>query len=324
MDLISIIVPIYKVEKYLNRCVESIVQQTYSNLEIILVDDGSPDNCPKICDDWLQKDNRIKVVHKENGGLSDARNAGIALAAGNFIGFIDSDDWIAPEMYERLLNSIHKDETDIAACTVEMTWEDNKEKNKLLTVKENVVLSQIEAQETLLNEDKLNHPVWNKLYKRETIDGLLFEKGKYHEDVFWTYKAIGNADSISIIDYVGYFYFQRNDSIMGHDYSIDWIDYVDAICERHEYFETKYPELETRARLYINQNCIYHTQMTYKHLSGEKKKTMLDYMRKVNKKYKVHLKDYSSVSLSQGVFIAMSRVSLKYTALIKNLFRIGI
>ena len=122
--MISVIVPIYNVEKYVNKCVGSIVNQTYTNLEIILVDDGSPDRCPEICDEWAKKDSRIKVIHKKNGGLSDARNAGMKIASGDYIAFVDSDDWIAPEMYERLLMAIKNDNSDIAACAVKMVWED--------------------------------------------------------------------------------------------------------------------------------------------------------------------------------------------------------
>ena len=107
--LLSVIVPIYNVENYLDRCVESIVNQTYKNLEIILVDDGSPDNCPRMCDKWAEKDSRIKVVHKENGGLSDARNAGIPLTKGEIISFIDSDDWIEPAAYESLYNQAYRE-----------------------------------------------------------------------------------------------------------------------------------------------------------------------------------------------------------------------
>ena len=114
-EKISVIIPIYKVEKYLNRCVESVVNQSYQNLEIILVDDGSPDNCPKMCDDWAEKDNRIKVIHKENGGLSDARNAGLKVAMGEYISFVDSDDWIAKDFYEVLIRVLN------AVCILLMT-----------------------------------------------------------------------------------------------------------------------------------------------------------------------------------------------------------
>ena len=113
---ISVIVPVYKVEKYLDRCVESIVNQTYKNLEIILVDDGSPDNCPVMCDEWAEKDERIRVIHKENGGLADARNAGMNIATGDYIGFVDSDDWIEPNMYEVLLKNALKYDADISRC----------------------------------------------------------------------------------------------------------------------------------------------------------------------------------------------------------------
>ena len=125
MELISIVVPVYKVEPYLDKCVSSIVNQTYKNLEIILVDDGSPDNCPVMCDAWAEKDNRIRVIHKPNGGLSDARNAGMSAATGELIAFVDSDDWIAPDMYEKLYHRLTEDGSDIAACGVQMVWEDN-------------------------------------------------------------------------------------------------------------------------------------------------------------------------------------------------------
>lgn len=116
--MISVIVPVYKVEKYLDQCVASIVSQSFSDLEIILVDDGSPDNCPAMCDAWAKRDSRIRVIHKENGGLSDARNAGMAAAKGSFIGFVDSDDIIPPEMYQVLFSLLKQDDSDIAACGI--------------------------------------------------------------------------------------------------------------------------------------------------------------------------------------------------------------
>ena len=114
---ISVIVPVYKVENFLDRCVESIVGQTYENLEIILVDDGSPDNCPAMCDGWAEKDSRIRVIHKENGGVSSARNAALDIATGDYIGFVDSDDWIEPEMYSSLIQQISESGKHIALCS---------------------------------------------------------------------------------------------------------------------------------------------------------------------------------------------------------------
>ena len=149
--LISVIVPVYKVEAYLDRCVQSIVDQTYRNLEIILVDDGSPDNCPAMCDAWAEKDSRIRVIHKENGGLSDARNAGMAVTAGEFVGFVDSDDSIAPEMYQMLLERMNADGSDIAACGVEMVFEDGSPA-RLLTKSGNCILNRDAAMEAVIRE----------------------------------------------------------------------------------------------------------------------------------------------------------------------------
>lgn len=130
--LISVIVPVYKVEQYLEKCVNSITAQTYSNLEIILVDDGSPDKCGDICDSLAEKDKRIKVIHKMNGGLSSARNAGIDIATGQYIGFVDSDDFIEPEMYEKLLKLIKQEGTKLAVCAVNYVYEDGKKNEETI------------------------------------------------------------------------------------------------------------------------------------------------------------------------------------------------
>ena len=127
MSLISVIVPIYNVEKYLDRCVDSIINQTYKNLEIILVDDGSPDNCLAICDSWAEKDRRIKVIHKENGGVSSARNSALDIASGDYIGFVDSDDWIEPDMYEILIKNAKKYDADISRCAGLLDYCDRSE-----------------------------------------------------------------------------------------------------------------------------------------------------------------------------------------------------
>ena len=141
---ISVIVPVYKVEAYLDKCISSIANQTYRNLEIILVDDGSPDNCPAMCDTWAEKDSRIRVIHKTNGGLSDARNAGMAIATGELMTFVDSDDWIAPDMCEHLYQRLAGDNSDIATCGVQMVWED-KTPSRTLTRESSCVLNQEEA-----------------------------------------------------------------------------------------------------------------------------------------------------------------------------------
>ena len=321
--LISVIVPVYKVEKYLDRCVQSIVDQTYSNLEIILVDDGSPDNCPAMCDIWAEKDDRIQVIHKENGGLSDARNAGMAVVTGTYISFIDSDDYIAPEMLERLVKAMEDDHSDIAACAVEMVRE-NGDPWKLLTVKTNCVLNQIEAQKALLDESLLKEPVWYKLYKNDLIQEIPFERGKYHEDVFWSYQAIGKAQCISLIDYVGYYYTQRDGSIMGQDFSLKRLDAVEAYEKRLRYFAEKYPTLEKEMRKKLFSACIYYGQRVLECTNEEGKKQGFSYLEIIAKKYPLPRSAYATDKITHRLWFAMGGVSLRGVCDLKNFLKIGI
>lgn len=322
MDLISIIVPVYKVEKYLDRCVESIVNQTYQNLEIILVDDGSPDKCPVMCDAWVKKDSRIKVIHKENGGLSDARNAGMERATGDYLGFVDSDDWIAPEMYEKMMYAIQKDGSDIVACDVEMVWE-NGTSSRMLTPHINCVLDKYEAQKALIEESKLKQPVWYKLYRKEIVVGIPFEKEKYHEDVFWSYLAIGKAEKISIIEYLGYFYWQRSESIMGEKYSLKRLDAMEAYCNRYKYMKYNFPSLEKKALCTIWENCIYHGQMALTYLNKEDQEKVFEQLDIIQQKYPIKYSDYSEMKLSHRVWMDISRLSLKSVCIIKKVLKIG-
>lgn len=320
--LISVIVPVYKVEKYLDRCIQSIVDQTYTNLEIILVDDGSPDNCPMICDDWAAKDKRIKVIHKENGGLSDARNAGLEIAKGSIVSFVDSDDWIAPEMLERLIKSMRKDNSDIAACAVEMVWEDGRA-GKLLTVCENRVLEPQEAQDALLQETLLKQPVWYKVYGRDTIRDIPFETGKYHEDVFWSYQAVGRAKRVSLIDYIGYYYTQRMGSIMSNEYSIKRLDAVEAYEKRCEYFEKRDVELGKKARIKLISSCIYNGQMALKYLPELEQRQAFDFLCAIIRKYPLKYKDYATIKLTHRIWLIFAEISLPAVCKMKNKLGIG-
>ena len=169
-DLISVIVPVYKVEKYLEKCIESVLKQTYTNLQIILVDDGSPDNCGKICDEYAKKDSRIEVIHKINGGLSDARNVGINRANGRYIGFVDSDDYIKEDMYEKLINLIKEYDADISICNLYDVI-DGKEyvRNKDNGIHE---YSRIDILKEILLDKNIQSYAWNKLYKKELFDEI--------------------------------------------------------------------------------------------------------------------------------------------------------
>lgn len=321
--MISVIIPVYKVEQYLDRCVQSVVNQSYSNLEIILVDDGSPDNCPSKCDDWAEKDHRIKVIHKQNGGLSDARNAGMGASTGEYIAFVDSDDWIAPEMMERLLNSIQQDKSDISACTVEMVWQDGTP-SRLLTVQTSCLLNRLEAQNALLEESLLKQPVWYKLYRRKTIQSIPFEVGKFHEDVFWSYQAIGNANSVSLIDYIGYFYVQRPGSIMGDSYSIKRLDALKARERWFGYVVSEFPELREKALVKLWENCMYHGQMSLRYLAKSESSRAFALLNEIIKRHSLHWREYSGQEFTHRVWLSMTKISLVSVCRIRNVLGIGL
>ena len=189
--LISVIVPVYKVEKYLDRCVESIVNQTYTNLEIILVDDGSPDNCPAMCDAWAEKDNRIKVIHKENGGLSSARNAGLDVYNGQLLMFVDSDDWVDDDIVSLMYESMLNNSTDMVSCS--LYYESNVV--EVVTIKDELFCG-ADIQKAFLM-DEIRPEAWAKLYKRELIAEQRFDTSvRYAEDIPFNFAVFGKAMSL--------------------------------------------------------------------------------------------------------------------------------
>lgn len=321
--LISVIVPVYKVEKYLNRCVKSIVDQTYGNLEIILVDDGSPDCCPAMCDAWKERDNRMKVIHKSNGGLSDARNAGMEVANGELIGFVDSDDWIAPDMYQCLYAIMKADNSDIAACGVEMVWEDGT-LSQMLTQTGSCVLNREEAMSALIEEFWLKQPVWYKLYKADIIRNILFPVGKYHEDAFWSYQAIGAAERVSVTDHVGYYYWQRNGSIMGERYSLKRLDAIEALEQRQDYLESKFPELAIKARRSLWFSCIYHGQKILQNFDTQEQTSALQYINNVLKRHPFSTDSLNELNRKEILWIRIARASLIAVCRIRNALKIGL
>lgn len=179
---ISIIVPVYKVEKYLSRCIKSILRQTFTDFELILVDDGSPDKCPQMCDDWGKKDKRIRVIHKENGGLSSARNAGLRAARGEYIGFVDSDDWIACDMYEILYQLAKKYRADITCGGIERTNAGSVRKKTSGTIKE-YTQDAFSRKYFKLDSNETVHYIVNKLYSHDTASKIKFPVSLINEDV---------------------------------------------------------------------------------------------------------------------------------------------
>ena len=322
-ELISIIVPVYMVEKYLDRCIESITNQTYKNLEIILVDDGSPDNCPEICDKWAEKDSRIKVIHKENGGLSDARNAGVAVATGDYIGFVDSDDYIEPDMYEKLLDVIHQTNAEIASCKFRHVYENNYAPIPDNNTNQITVTDTEPALDCLIIDYLIRQVVWNKIYKATIVKEIPFDIGKYHEDEFWSYKVIGKAAIIAYIDYTGYNYLQRQGSIMGSSYSLKRLDAIEAKCLRQEYLKNNFPFLKYQGAKDIIFTCIYHGQLALKHLDNTDKKTAINKLEKTVKQYISEI-NTDGWNIKQKIWIFLIKFNFVLTCKTRNILKIGL
>lgn len=228
--MISVIVPVYNVEHYLKRCVDSILNQTYVDLEIILIDDGSTDGCSALCDLYAESDDRIKVIHQDNRGLSSARNAGIEIATGEYIAFVDSDDYLLPHMYERLLAEMKDTEAEIVMCSyVEMN-----ESGRFLK-KENILEWCGSGYEFVKTNGLICNFAWNKLYCRTLFDQIRFPDGKFFEDIFVMHEVFSKARKVSLIPEAFYVYQRRKDSISRSLVSYQRMDYLEALIVRLKY-----------------------------------------------------------------------------------------
>lgn len=235
-DLISVIIPVYNVEEYLCRCVDSVLDQTYRNTEILLVDDGSPDNCPAICDEYARQDARVRVLHQENKGLSGARNAGIDVAKGQWLAFVDSDDYLAPDFLERLLDACERTGSDLSVCR----WEYVRgEKIPEHGTGETRVYTGREMLANLYLPDGAYFVVaWNKLYRRELFEEIRYPLGKIHEDEATTYRIYDKVRQAAYVDRSLYGYFVTPVSIT-RGFNPRRMDWVTAVAERIDFFEEK-------------------------------------------------------------------------------------
>lgn len=321
--LISIIVPIYKVEEYLDRCVKSLTEQTYNTLEIILVDDGSPDKCPAMCDEWANRDSRIKVIHKANGGLSDARNAGMAIAQGDYIAYVDSDDWLEADFCEKLLFLMIDNSCDIAACNYRRASgeEDNTEPDRgsgrIACYDKNQAMSE-------LIDNTIQQVVWNKLYKKSVVEGILFEKGKYHEDEFWSYLIFGRCEKVLTVDYIGYNYFQRETSIMGEKYSLKRLDAVEAKVRRCSYLKENFPKLYGKGCINLRFTCMYHGQLALKQLNSEDKRSAISVLKRIASSCVINRNDMKELSVKHKLWIYFSGYAFRMACTVRNILKIGL
>ena len=267
--LISVIIPVYKVEDYLTACVESVLAQTYQNFEIILVDDGSPDNCPQMCDEFAARDSRIRVIHKPNGGLSSARNAGIDGAKGEYLAFLDSDDLWTPLFLERLYRAIGETGADLAVCLFRRFR--GEPPRELPEAAQTVLLTQREAFECLFgvrNENMVVAPnklygrklfslinestvvAWNKLYSANTFREIRYPVGKLHEDEAVIHEILGLTQKVAWVDEAHYLYREAPNSITNAKFSLKRLDEMYAKEQRISYFEARgMQELADRTRL---------------------------------------------------------------------------
>ena len=312
-SLLSVIVPIYKVEDYLPKCVESIRNQTYSNLEIILVDDGSPDGCGAICDEFAQKDSRIRVIHKENGGLSDARNAGIDVVTGDYLAFVDSDDWLEPDAFEAMLALAEKyDAKMVCAGRYNEDGATGAQSKGLCPEKEEFVPGK-ELVRRIFRWDHLDSAAWDKLYARELFREIRYPVGRVVEDVPTTYHLVLLAGGAAMLPKPVYHYVCREQSITNAPVSPKSFHGPENAALVYEDIRAAYPELEPDARYFRTMYQRYIVQ----ELDLADKATRQEYARE-HAQYRRALRGQLIFILGYDLF-AGRRLELALTAL--GLFR---
>jgi len=244
--LITVIVPVYKVEKYLDRCVNSIRNQTYSNLEILLVDDGSPDRCGQMCDQYAEQDSRIHVIHKENGGLSSARNAGLDIAKGTYVGFVDSDDWIEQDMYETLYNLLVEGNAQIAACGLQCDYADGSVSYFNPDYPRNSItesFTTLAALREVATAEKITNSVCDKLFAINIFEGHRMKEGIVNEDAQMMHIWLEQVERVIYTPVPYYHYIMTESSITRGAFKLSRFTEAEVSRERMAYYQEKYPEI---------------------------------------------------------------------------------
>lgn len=277
--LISVIVPVYNVEKYLPRCVDSIWGQTYTNLEIILVDDGSPDSCGRICDEYAAKDNRIKVIHKKNGGLSDARNAGIDIAQGEYITFVDSDDWIITNYIETLYKLVEKYQCKIGiGCYRAFHEEEN-----FLPIQHGIIeklFNCIEGIEKMFYQEMYDVAAWGKIYHHSLFaTGIRYPFGLLFEDIPTTYRLFLKADNVAFTNHIIYNYLLRGNSIEGQPFNVKKLDSAVKILELMQSHSEELKPVEKAVRCRLLSFCMHILLEMPSNYPDKRKEKLIDYIK---------------------------------------------
>ena len=308
--MVSVVVPIYKTEKYLRQCIESIVSQTYSDLQIIFVDGDSPDNSKKICEEYAAKDPRITILCHENEGLSSDRNVGMDIAKGEYITFIDGDDFIAPDMIENMLKAAQSENADMVACQVIRCEEQDTTDTVKFPKSEYICKSYTDDDKmrTFLQGEKIGTTAWAKLYKTYMFKEIKYPVGKNHEDVFTTYKLVHIANRLCIINSVGYVY-RNNMSGLSKGFSKTRLDSIRGSLERTQFIEKYYPNLVNEAYIGITHSCTRCLMLMGK--AGYQDVETFKWMHELYKKYgKYYIR--SSVTSKLGkIAVAIAKVNVK-------------
>lgn len=276
LPLLSVIVPVYRVEAYLDTCVSSILSQTYENLEVILVDDGSPDNSGHLCDRWAEKDSRVRVIHQKNAGGGAARNAGLDAAQGQLIAFVDSDDYLALDMFAFLYDLMEQG-ADIAECDYLMTEQDQAAFDK--TSPEPQWYSTEEAMACHIADTAFCQLLWNKLYRRETIGDIRLPVGTRIDDEFFTYQVLGNARRLVRANKKCYAYRQQPGSVMHQKNPVKKLEGLRAKQQRLEFLREKLPGLVNVAKVELMLACIYALQTILRDMEGTAKQQAVSEVR---------------------------------------------
>lgn len=266
LPLISVIVPVYRVEEYLDHCLQSITQQTYRNLEVILVDDGSPDRSGAICDAWAAKDSRVRVIHQKNAGGGPARNAALDIAAGELLAFVDSDDYIAPDMFAHLYEIMTEAGADVAECDYLETAD-----NHGVFPEGKVTVTAYTREEAMcchIRDTIFRQLIWNKLYRRELAEGVRFPSGTKIDDEYFTYRLLGNAGKLVRSTKVCYAYRQQQSSVMHQRFSLKRVEALEAKQQRLVYLESRMPELVGEAKEDLIMACLFLMQSSLQSLKG--------------------------------------------------------
>ena len=318
-ELISIILPVYNVSKYLEECMKSIINQTYKNIEIIVVNDGSTDESDYICEKYKKLDNRIKVIHQKNQGLSAARNTGLNYCKGEYISFIDSDDYVKPDFIEKLYRAIKEKNTSVAICNYVSLYQ-----NKDLRCEENLNYNNVCSGKNFINSCVTNTVVWNKLYSRNIWNNLRFDVGKLHEDLFIMHKIMYSCDLVSVVNEDLYVYRIRSDSITGRTFNIKRnLDNIEASENRLSFFDDKEKSFYNMCLVELIEKLRGSYVSTY--VYGDKKiyiKELGDMIRRARECYKeyiFHNEGTYKCNVKSGIFICFPRTycSLK---ILKNKF----